>query len=148
MTDSGYTEISSERNKSAAYYSDISITVYDQANQPLVQPQRNNVNSSGDVVMVKVSQQSKPQFIHPQIQQCSSHRNHSQSSLSHVPLGMSSVKSVSVNDFTGSILAADRTNYYKKQNAAAASAAADKMNKNIIDSNEPLYTHVVRKENR
>jgi hypothetical protein len=101
--------------------------------------------------MVKVTtQQHKPptpHFIHPQIQNSCAYRNHSQSSLSHLPVGLSSSKSLSVNDFTGSILAADRTNYYNKQNAAAAAAAAAKMNQNIIDASEPLYTNVVRKEN-
>lgn len=104
--------------------------------------------SNADVIMVQVTQQAKSQNIHPQIQPASQ-RNHSQSAVSHmIPIGMTSSKSMSVNDFTGSILAADRVNYYNKQHAAAAAAAALKMNKNIMDSSEPLYSNVSKKEKR
>ncbi len=142
QTDSGYTEMSTDRNKSAAYYSDISITVYDQVNQ---QANSYTANRPSDVI-VKVTHQPASQLLHPQIKNMT-YRNHSQSSLSNLPIGLSTFKSVSVNDFTGSILGADRTNYYNRQNAAAAAAASAKMNQTVIDPSEPLYSNVVRKEN-
>ena len=159
--------MSSKSNKSTAYYSDISITVYDQVNhQNASTSMSGSVNgvgtqhgmnkscqsiqatSNADVIRVQVTQQPKSQNIHPQIQP-SGQRNHSQNPIPHmIPIGMSASKSVSVNDFTGSILAADRVNYYNKQHAAAAAAAALKMNRNIMDSSEPLYSNVTKKENR
>jgi len=134
--------MSTDRNKSAAYYSDISITVYDQVNQ---QANSYTANRPSDVI-VKVTHQPASQLLHPQIKNMT-YRNHSQSSLSNLPIGLSTFKSVSVNDFTGSILGADRTNYYNRQNAAAAAAASAKMNQTVIDPSEPLYSNVVRKEN-
>ena len=158
VSDSGYTEVSDQKsNKTASYCSNISITVYDntahivnRGSSGSVNSKRQPINkmaptvktsSSSDVVMVSVTSQPQP-FVHPQIQ--ASSRNHSQSSMSHlIPASMaaSSSKSASVNDFTGSILAADRVNYYNKQHAAAAAAAAAK-----LSANESMYSHLVRKE--
>jgi hypothetical protein len=136
MSDSGYADSNS---KSTAYYSDISITVYDQASSSQVQsgpgmPARPTNNNRSEVVMVEVKPKAHHHFIHPQIQPASvavdarSNRSHS-TTISHLALGVHTAKSLSVNDFTGSIIAADRMNYYNKQQQAAAA----KLNKNILD---------------
>ena len=96
-SDSGYTESSRKSNKS--FYSDISIIVYENNEKKKM---ASSAGSAADLVVVSVSQQQAPSlFYHSPVN-------------SHL-LGLTAAKSVSINDFTGSILAADRANFYKHQ---------------------------------
>jgi hypothetical protein len=169
-SDSGYAESSRKSNKSS-YYSDISITVYDnivgsnsaQTNggSTSVNNIINNINNKSngnlnahngsDVVVVSVTQQPSSNY-HPQIQPMHMSHFNSQFVPSQIlPIQYAHGKSMSVNDFTGSILAADRVHFYnKQQQQAAAAMAAAESSKQTSSSNihDSLYSSVAKRENK
>ena len=79
---------------------------------------------------------------HPQIQPMSVSQFNSQYVPTQLlPIQYSQTKSVSVNDFTGSILAADRVNYYNKQQFRSSNGADSSCNRVL---NESLYSNLIK----
>ncbi|CAF0710182.1 unnamed protein product [Brachionus calyciflorus] len=114
-SDSGYIE----SNRKSFCQSDISILLYDNivgsAGNRLSTSNTHRPNLKNDVLVVSVTQQ-QAQFYHPQIQPLHA-ENYQYIAKNMQPLTLNSVKSMSmsVNDFTGSILAADKAHLLNKQ---------------------------------
>jgi hypothetical protein len=144
--DSGvYNESSRKSNKSTSYYSDISIVVYDNVTNI-----SSSINSGVNSALLNTNDANNNNKLNTNITTSSTSLNQNQNTNDLVVVSVSkhqqnrtsiiSASNKSVNDFTGSIIAADRTNYFNKQQQIA------KLNRPNNNNNDSLYSNVIKRD--
>jgi hypothetical protein len=144
--DSGvYNESSRKSNKSTSYYSDISIVVYDNVTNI-----SSSINSGVNSALLNTNDINNKLNTNTNITTSSTSLNQNQNNNNDLVVvsvskhqqnrtSIISASNKSVNDFTGSIIAADRTNYFNKQQQIA------KLNR-PNNNNDSLYSNVIKRD--